>query len=277
LVAESGRERFATFFEKCNRGNSGADSIDSIGVDCQMCREAVSARIDGEPDPVPAEQTDEHLRDCVECRLWQEQALDVTRLVRVRSVTHTPDLAGAVMDKAAMSANIRSRWSSLALGIVALAQLCLGLTQVFGMEPSGALAEHSAGSVSGHLFNESTAWNLAIGIGLCWGVFRPRAAAGLVPVLGGFALVLLGFSAHDLITGAAPISRVAGHGVLLAGVALLVVRHRRHRGPAPGRGDSVPVFDPTDGDEQPESGRPDSAGPVHDRRPLRSVRRCRAA
>jgi hypothetical protein len=30
-------------------------------VDCLTCREAISARLDGEPEPVPAAETDEHL------------------------------------------------------------------------------------------------------------------------------------------------------------------------------------------------------------------------
>lgn len=66
--------------------------------------------------------------------------------------------------------------------------------------------------VAGHLFNEGTAWNFAVGLGLFWAVFRPRAASGLIMVMAGFVAVLLVYSTYDLITGVAPVIRELGHG-----------------------------------------------------------------
>ncbi|MGA9869586.1 MAG: zf-HC2 domain-containing protein [Rhodococcus sp. (in: high G+C Gram-positive bacteria)] len=37
--------------------------------DCPLAREALSARIDGEREPVPTHRTDEHLATCTDCRL----------------------------------------------------------------------------------------------------------------------------------------------------------------------------------------------------------------
>ncbi len=66
---------------------------------------------------------------------------------------------------------------------------------------------HGGGpTAAGHLFNESTAWNLALGVGMLWAAFRPRATAGLVPMLAIFVVVLAAYSTHDLLTGAAPVS-----------------------------------------------------------------------
>jgi predicted anti-sigma-YlaC factor YlaD len=201
---------------------------------CETYREALSARIDGEQEPVPAEETDQHLDGCAACQDWQARAIEVTRNLRVQEVKAVPDLTARILETAPVPVSTRGWWPRLALGVVAVAQLTLGLTQVLGV-PS----PHGTGGLSGHLFNESAAWNLALGIGLFWVVFRTSAAAGLIPVLSCFVLVLVGFSTHDLITGAAPVSRVAGHGLLLAGLALLVIVHRQHRDPAPGHDDAL--------------------------------------
>lgn len=247
-------------------------------VDCQTCREAVSARIDGEPEPVPTEDTDRHLRECAACRSWQARAIEVTRAVRVREATPTPDLTASILAAAPAPISTRGWWSRLALGVVAIAQLTLGLAQVLGMDTTTPHTDHNPGALAGHLFNESTAWNLAIGIGLFWAVFRTRAATGLIPVLAGFVLVLVGFSTHDLITGAAPASRIAGHGLLVAGLVLLVVVQRQHRDPARGHRNALPQPDSAEEREErdgyAESNRHD---PDERRHPLRPVGRRRAS
>ena len=50
---------------------------------------------------------------------------------------------------------------------------------------------------------------------MLWAAFRPRVTTGLIPVLAGFVVVLFAYSTDDLMTGAAPVSRVAGHGLLV--------------------------------------------------------------
>jgi predicted anti-sigma-YlaC factor YlaD len=229
--------------------------------------------MDGEQEPVPAAETDAHLAGCAECQSWQATAIEVTRLVRVREVTPTPDLAAAILEHAPIPVSTRGWWARLALGVVALAQLTIGLTQVLGVDTTGTHAEHG---VAGHLFNESTAWNLAVGIGLSWVVFRASAAAGLIPVLGGFVLVLLGFSTHDLITGAAPASRIAEHGLLIAGLVLLVIVNRQRRDPAPGIGDAVPEPD-TEAVAGIDTATRREPGPDQQNPPLRPVGRQRVA
>lgn len=99
---------------------------------------------------------------------------------------------------------------------LALAQLA-GLD--FGMSHHGA-------EVTCHLINESTAWNLAIGIGLLYCTLRPSAVAGVLPVLAVLVATLSAFVVADLHSGVVPISRVASHGVLV--VAGVGHRHPRH-------------------------------------------------
>ncbi|TDV44256.1 hypothetical protein CLV71_114166 [Actinophytocola oryzae] len=81
---------------------------------------------------------DEHVRSCAGRRTWHDDVVAFSRSLRVRA---------------------------------AVAQLALG--QLFGV------GEHLHGTppVASHLFNEGTAWNLALGIGLFW----PRSGLALRP------------------------------------------------------------------------------------------------
>lgn len=212
-------------------GNFSAIPPDLCCVDCSTCREALSARLDGEAEPVPAADTDAHLSTCSACRSWQARAEAMTRTLRVRPAVPTPDLSTKVLPRA------RREWPRYALFGVAVAQLALGMSQVFGMDDGMTSSAMPAGVFSGeHLLNESTAWNIALGIGLLWVSLRTRAVTGMLPVLTGFLAVLTVFTAHDLITGAVTVSRVLSHLLLVLGLALLYVVNRQHprRDPAPG-------------------------------------------
>jgi predicted anti-sigma-YlaC factor YlaD len=202
-------------------------------VDCLTCREALSARIDGEAEPAPAAETDAHLETCASCRAWEARAFAVTRTLRVREEPAAPDLADAILEMATPPVNTRGWWPRIALIGVAAAQVGLAISQIVGAGTTAQHVEHGDVPVAGHLFNESTAWNLALGIGLLWAAFRSRVTAGLIPVVGAFLAVLTVYSAYDVITGAASVSRVVSHGVLLLGLALMIVISRWYSDPAP--------------------------------------------
>ncbi|GAA3861726.1 zf-HC2 domain-containing protein [Saccharothrix violaceirubra] len=198
-------------------------------MECETCREALSARLDGEAEPVPAADVDAHLEGCAACRSWQDEAMALTRSLRVRAASATPDLAAVVVAR-----GIRRGFGFArpALGAVGVAQLLLGGVQLFGV--FGASDVHGAGVhgvAGGHLFNEATAWNLALGLGILCAAWWPRVAGGLLPVLGGFLAVLAPFSVYDLSSGHASATRVLSHVILVVGLVLLIVVHRGRRGP----------------------------------------------
>lgn len=205
---------------------------DNVYVDCSTCREALSARLDGEDEGVPAAEVDAHLETCADCREWQETATSLNRTLRVRAATPVPDLAAAILDAAPPITPPAPRgWLvRTALGGVAVAQLTLGLAQVLGTG-SSVHGGHASGLDSSHLFNESTAWNLALGLGLLWTALRPAATAGMLPVTAAFVAVLIPYSASDLVNGTATAGRVLSHSLLLAALLLLVITHFRDRGP----------------------------------------------
>ncbi|SDJ49786.1 Predicted anti-sigma-YlaC factor YlaD, contains Zn-finger domain [Actinokineospora alba] len=201
------------------------------------CREAVSARLDGEGEPAPAEATDRHLAECAACRQWQAGVVALARSLRVREAVAVPDLTDAILAAAPAATRV---WPRVGLGVVAIAQSTLAVAQIVGVDTAMAHVGHGhAGPFAGHLVNESTAWTLALGIGLAWAALRPRAASGLIPVLAGFVVVLLGYSVYDLFAGAVPASRVGGHGVLVFALCLLLLVRRDAAAPTPGKGDAV--------------------------------------
>ena len=240
-------------------------------MDCSLCREALSARVDGEAEPVPASVVDEHVRTCASCRTWHEDVIAQRRALRVRTTVPVPDLSRAILADAPEFVPARGLWRRYALGGVAVAQLALALAQFFGV---GEASMHAP--MATHLFNEGTAWNLALGVGLFWAAFRPRTASGLIPVLTGFVVLLLAYSTHDLITGTAPVTRVLGHGLLVAGLILLILVHRTDNDANPGHTTADDTGEVYDADETPaestQDGRPGSARP-----PLRPASRHRAA
>ncbi|OLF18541.1 zf-HC2 domain-containing protein [Actinophytocola xanthii] len=197
-------------------------------MDCLTCREALSARMDGEEEPVPADQTDQHVDSCAACRSWRARVEHQSRALRIRQAPPVPDLSAAILDLAVPPHETRGWWARIALVAVAAAQLALALSQLLGVHTT-VVAAHG----DGHLFNESTAWNLALGAGVLWAAFHSRVTSGLIPVLGGFVLVLAPYSVHDILTGAVGMSRVAEHGLLVVALALLIVVNRRYSDPAP--------------------------------------------
>jgi hypothetical protein len=79
-------------------------------VNCEVCREALSARLDGEAEPAAPAAVDEHLGRCPACRRWQTEAMTLTRALRVRQVVDTPDLVATVLRVApVVSAGSRDR------------------------------------------------------------------------------------------------------------------------------------------------------------------------
>lgn len=238
-------------------------------MDCKTYREALSARLDGEQGPVSDEALDRHLEECAACRSWQQCAGELSRTLRVRSVQPTPDLTDAVLRAAAPLRDrfLLRRWPRVLLGLVALCQLALGIVEVFGVGLM-TMGHDMGGSMSQHLFNESTSWNLALGVGMLWAAWRTRASAGLITPMSVFLVVLTGFSVHDLINGDVSISRLISHGLLVAGLVLLLLveRDRRRWQPGPQSAQTADDSEKTRDDSVTEAG--PSATPTGERRGL---------
>lgn len=211
-------------------------------MDCDVAREALSARIDGEREPVPAPRVDEHLATCGPCRDWYAAAVDQTQLLRRLAgrsqVAAVADPTHSIRQPSrGRSADVRRRW---ALGLVGVAQLVLALAQGLGANIGTAIGHHAM--MSGHLLNESTAWSAALGAVMVITAQRPGAAAGLAWVLTVFSAVLAVYVVTDALSGAVTVNRMLSHIPVLVGtvLALLVWRDSRSSGPQP-HSEALPI------------------------------------
>ena len=192
-------------------------------VRCDRFREAASARLDGEPIGMSAAVLDHHLATCVDCARWESAATRLTRQARLGAAA-VPDLAAAITAQVVLPAGrvLRRRlWLRVLLALVGVVQLGIAVPSFSGDSLGMTMGLHAA--------HEAAAWNLAIGVALLACVLRPRRAAGLVPLLGTFVVVLGALCVHDLAAGAVSVSRVATHLAALAGLVLLVALDRAER------------------------------------------------
>ena len=68
----------------------------------------MSARLDGEAEPVPATRLDEHLSQCPECRRWYAAVTESTRELRLVPTPLPPDLGERIL--AAVPEPGRQQW-----------------------------------------------------------------------------------------------------------------------------------------------------------------------
>jgi predicted anti-sigma-YlaC factor YlaD len=233
---------------------------------CERWREMLSAQLDGEDDPALRPLIDEHLAGCAGCRAWLDSAAAVNRLTRTGMVPDVPDLSAAIL-AALPAAPVKASWRRrlpiaallyVALGLVGAVQIILGLAQIGGA--SGAGHVHVGGSAApGHLWNESAAWNAAVGAGYLFIALRRTRPVGLVPMLSAFVGMLLLLSVNDLTGGRVDVARLVGHGFVIVGYLLVVALSRGAGGSVRPPGSRVGAgwrFDGAAEAETPVVGRP---------------------
>lgn len=205
-------------------------------MDCDVAREALSARIDGEREPVPARRVDEHLADCQRCRQWYFGVRDETRRLRELAGRPRPPVATVPVPpgpRRRRGAGVLAwRW---ALGAVGMLQSVLAFLQAAGID-MGAHAGEGLPMTGVHLLNESTAWSLALGAAMMLTALWPAAAAGLSAVLVSFTAVLTAYVIADAASSAVTGLRALSHLPILVGTVMALMVWRRTAGPKPGRG-----------------------------------------
>ena len=196
-------------------------------VGCATCREALSARLDGQDDPGERAEVDAHLAGCADCRWWLEQATALNRMARISTVGPGPGISDEVL--AAAPGKGRRRIADglrVVLGALGFAQFVLGMVQLSAFS---ALHDHLglSGAVdSSHLWHESAAWNVAIGAGFGWIAVRRTRPAGLMPLLTAFVVLLTLVSAGDLWQGQVDQTRLLSHVLVIVGYLVLLALSR---------------------------------------------------
>lgn len=191
-------------------------------MDCVECREALSARLDGELGEVERDAVEAHLQACAGCAAHAEELAGLTRWVRLQPAEPVPDLGPQIL------ARLRPRrprpeaqgWLRLALLAVAGVELALALPDLAGV--GGGL----------HEVRELASWHVALAAGLALAAWRPVWVGGLLPLVGVAATVTLAVAALDVWAGHISPLDEAPHLVKPVGLVLLWRLARAHPGAA---------------------------------------------
>jgi predicted anti-sigma-YlaC factor YlaD len=209
-------------------------------VDCTQCKEALSARLDGEESAAQERTIDAHLATCAACRRFADEAARVTRLARTAVATQDPDVVEAVLAAAPRSRRPRLVTAlRVLLGLVGLAQLEIALVGVLTAQSGGHGSQGVmlAGASLTHLAHESAAWNLALGVGFLWIAWRSSRTSGMVPTLVAFVAALAVLVVLDVRAERVEPERFLLHGLVVLGLVLVLVLDRLPKptgGAAPG-------------------------------------------
>jgi RNA polymerase sigma-70 factor (ECF subfamily) len=203
---------------------------------CDVAREALSARLDGERPQVLVQLVDAHLESCGRCRAWLIGAAVQTRRLASIEPWQGPDLADKIMASLSKGSTApyhrwmraaRSRYRRWGLIAVGVLQVAIAAAQISGID--FGVVSHTHGAMSGeHLLHESTAWLLALGLAMIAAGIWPVAAIGVAAIVGAYSVALVGYEVVDAFEGEETAARIASHVPLLVGFvfALLVARER---------------------------------------------------
>ncbi|MBT0567849.1 zf-HC2 domain-containing protein [Williamsia sp. CHRR-6] len=201
-------------------------------VNCDVAREALSARLDGERESVPAARVDQHVNSCRQCQAWL--ALVDAQAHQMGELRAPRDRSKAILDSVPSAAGpaawVRAHGMTVALVALGVVQVVLALAQLAGVHFGMTDGGHSPTS-GDHLMNESTAWSIALGATTIAAAYRRALLPGLAVVLGVFVVLLFGFVVHDALTSDVTWTRGVSHLPVLAAFVCVVaaVRTRRRR------------------------------------------------
>jgi predicted anti-sigma-YlaC factor YlaD len=202
-------------------GNCSRGFAHYSGMDCTTCREAISARLDGETrgadaDLIEAHLVEAHLAGCPGCREFVAKATELQRLLEGRPADEVPDLTGPILARIGEAAGDRERaWQRdvrIALTVVGALLMLLALPAlVFGQDPGATV----------HVARELGSFHLALAAGLLVVAWRPERAGGLLPVVAVLAVCLAVTAVLDVAAGRLPALAEAHHLLHLAGLGLV--------------------------------------------------------
>ena len=189
---------------------------------CELAREALSAQLDGELNPLEEEGLAAHTKGCASCRGYARDLHAVHRSVRVRAAAPVPDLTRSIMAAAAphlpaprqhAAAPIRHRsWARYGLLAVGLTQLALALPE---------LVVHTHADHSASLTRELGAFGVALAIGLLVVAWQPQRASGLLPTTFALSAAVTVTAVADVALGHSGPTGQATHFLELVGLVLL--------------------------------------------------------
>lgn len=181
-------------------------------MDCERYRESISARLDGEDRELPDGLLDRHSEGCAECREYEQQAVELNRLVRMSEAPPIRDRTDPIMHTLDSGVEwSRRRWRGV-LAALAVAKLATAVAGLWSGLDGGATL---------HAAREVAAWDLALAVALLLAAWQPVRAVGLVPLVAVGVGVMLTVSVVDVLGGrASPVAEMP-HLIEAVGLAAL--------------------------------------------------------
>jgi predicted anti-sigma-YlaC factor YlaD len=190
---------------------------------CSTCREALSARLDGEDAGVPDDEIDAHLAWCSDCAEWAEVAAVLAGAVERTPAPAVP-LRPAVLASLTAPPEPERRRGLLSLGEWRVLLGLFAVAQVVVSFPGVLLHD---GHASVHFAHELTAWDMSLAAGFLLAVLLPARAWGMLPLAAVLVAAMVGTSLLDTLSGNALLGREFVHALEVAGLICLWAIARR--------------------------------------------------
>jgi predicted anti-sigma-YlaC factor YlaD len=185
---------------------------------CETWREALSARLDGEPFDVGSHALDAHLDACAECSAYATRLDRLHRATRVAPAVDVPDLTDQILAAAAaagprprLDLTLVLRW---VLVVVAALEIGLASPEILGRWHTGG---------------ELGTWAIASAVGFLSVALKPRRAGAVLPMLVCATIFTVFVSLRDLTDGRTDPSQEWSHLLLVVGALVLTGLWRRER------------------------------------------------
>jgi len=185
-------------------------------MNCEACREAISALLDNEDPGIDSALVQVHLAGCVACQADTTQASRLQGWLRRRPAEPVPDLTPAILARIGPTEPGPRQGTQREVRI-ALAVLA-GLVAVLPL-PAPLLAEEAGAPL--HVARELGAFQVALAVGLLLVAWQPRRRVQLLPVLAVLSVCPAVIAALDVAGGRTPASAEGHHLVQLAGLGLV--------------------------------------------------------
>jgi predicted anti-sigma-YlaC factor YlaD len=193
-------------------------------MECNECREVLSAQLDGEAAAPELAAAEEHRRTCAACTAFAESSARLHRATRLGAAPEVPDLTGRILARIGADARRREGDRALPLRLVLAAIAVLDIAAAL---PALLLGDDAG--LSAHAARHAGAFALAIGVGFLYVAWRPRRAAGVLAVAAALMTSLVLASVLDVASGRTAVLSEAQHLPEVAGVVAMWLLHREVR------------------------------------------------
>lgn len=210
---------------------------------CSLCRELLSANLDGEATEMEQAAMAAHLSECASCGATEAELVELHRRVRVRAAHTVPDLSARIIQSADVVARRQPRILVLRYGlcVAALGQLFLSLPELISTTVHDEL--HNSHHLAG--------WAAAFSLGLLVVGAQPWRSRGLLPMACALVGAMTVMSVIDITHGQVPGLTQASHALELTSLVLLwllarvapsgpISQPRRWRRPSDGQDELAP-------------------------------------